>query len=41
VDKKTGITFKGTASWTVTLQSGRYSFRSDAHKTLHGTLTAG
>jgi len=39
VNKKTGVAFKGTARWTVTLQAGKYTFRSDAHKALHGTLT--
>jgi len=31
VNKKTGIAFKGTVHWTVTLQSGTYTYRSDAH----------
>jgi plastocyanin len=31
VNRKTGIAFKGTATWHVTLQSGRYTYRSDAH----------
>ena len=39
VNKKTGIAFKGTVTWTVTLRAGKYAFRSDAHRALHGTLT--
>ena len=38
VNKKTGIAFTGTVSWTVTLKPGAYTFRSDAHKALKGTL---
>jgi len=38
VNKKTGIAFTGTVSWTVTLKPGTYTFRSDAHKALKGTL---
>ena len=38
VNKKTGVAFTGTVSWTVTLKSGTYTFRSDAHKALKGTL---
>jgi len=38
VNKKTGVAFTGTVSWTVTLKSGTYTFRSDAHKALRGTL---
>ena len=32
------LTFKGTVKWTVTLQAGTYTFRSDAHRALKGTL---
>jgi plastocyanin len=39
VNKKTGIAFKGTVTWTVTLKVGKYAFRSDAHRALRGTLT--
>jgi len=39
VNKKTGIAFKGTVKWTVTLQSGKYTYRSDAHPTKKHTLT--
>jgi plastocyanin len=38
VNKKTGVKFTGTIKWTVTLRAGTYTFRSDAHKTLKGTL---
>jgi plastocyanin len=38
VNKKTGVAFTGTVKWTVTLRAGTYTFRSDAHKTLKGTL---
>jgi len=38
VNKKTGVKFTGTVKWTVTLKAGTYTFRSDAHKTLKGTL---
>jgi plastocyanin len=38
VNKKTGVAFTGTVKWTVTLRAGTYTFRSDAHRTLKGTL---
>ena len=38
VNKKTGVAFTGTVSWTVTLKAGTYTLRSDAHKALKGTL---
>jgi plastocyanin len=38
VNKKTGVAFKGTVKWTVTLKAGTYTYRSDAHKGLRGTL---
>jgi hypothetical protein len=38
VNRKTGIAFTGTVVWTVTLAKGTYTFRSDAHRSLHGTL---
>jgi hypothetical protein len=38
VNKKTGVAFKGTVKWTVTLKAGTYTFRSDAQKALKGTL---
>jgi plastocyanin len=36
VNKKTRVAFKGTVTWTVTLQPGTYTFRSDAHTKLKG-----
>ena len=38
VNEKTGVAFKGTVKWTVTLQAGAYTVKSDAHKTLKRTL---
>jgi hypothetical protein len=38
VDRKTGVAFKGTAHWTVTLKSGTYRVSSDAHRTLVRTI---
>jgi plastocyanin len=36
VNRKTGVKFKGTVKWTVTLKAGTYTFRSDAHAKLRG-----
>jgi hypothetical protein len=43
VNKSTGVAFKGTATWTVTLRNGTaYSYRCDPHRsTLRGTFRAG
>jgi hypothetical protein len=38
VNRKTGVAFKGKVVWAVTLKKGTYSFRSDAHAALHGTM---
>lgn len=38
VNKKTGVTFRGRVTWNVTLQPGIYSYRSDKHKSLRGSL---
>lgn len=38
VNKRTGVAFTGTVKWTVTLKAGAYTFRSDAHRSLKGTL---
>ena len=38
VNKKTGIKSKGTVTWTVFLKAGAYTYRSDAHPKLRGTL---
>jgi hypothetical protein len=34
VDRKTGVAFRGTVKWTVSLKAGTYRVWSDAHKTL-------
>jgi plastocyanin len=41
VNKKTGVKFRGTVTWTVTLKAGTYTFRSDAHSKLRGKTTVG
>ena len=38
VNKKTGIRFRGSASWSVKLRAGTYTFRSDATKKLRRTF---
>jgi plastocyanin len=38
VDRKTGIAFKGTAHWTLTLKRGTYRAFSDAHRSLVRTV---
>ena|SRR2546422_217627 len=39
VNRKTGVVFRGRATWNVALQAGRYTYRSDKHKRLRGSLT--
>jgi plastocyanin len=39
LNKKTGIAFRGTSKWSVTLRPGKYVFRSDAAPRTRGTLT--
>jgi plastocyanin len=39
VNRKTGVAFRGKATWKLTLQAGRYTYRSDKHKSLRGTFT--
>jgi len=34
VNKRTGVTFKGTKAWTLKLVEGSYTYRSDAHPKL-------
>jgi hypothetical protein len=34
LSKATGVKFKGTTTWNVTLRKGTCSYRSDAHKKL-------
>src|SRR6266550_2100247 len=38
VNKKTGVAFRGRVTWNVTLQPGIYSYHSDKHKSLRGSL---
>lgn len=38
VDRKTGVPFRGTVKWTVTLTAGTYRVGSDSHKTLVHTV---
>jgi hypothetical protein len=39
VNRKTGVAFRGKATWKLTLQPGRYTYRSDKHKALRGSFT--
>ena len=39
VNKKTGVRTRGSATWNVSLVPGTYTYRSDKHKKLRGTLT--
>ena len=41
VNKRTGVKFKGSTSWTLTLKPGKYTFRSDATKKLKRTFSVG
>lgn len=36
VNKRTSVAGKSTSTWSVTLRKGTYTFRSDAHASLHG-----
>ncbi len=38
VNRKTGVVFRGQKSWSVALQPGVYSYRSDKHAALRGSL---
>jgi plastocyanin len=38
VNKATGVAFRGTTRWMVTLTDGVYTFSSDAHKSLRRTI---
>jgi hypothetical protein len=41
VNKKTGVAFRGSASWKLTFKAGqKYRFRSDSHSSLQGSFTA-
>jgi len=39
VSKATGVAFRGTVTWKVTLRAGTYRFRSDPHPVLNGRFT--
>jgi hypothetical protein len=39
VNKATGVAFRGRVSWKLTLQAGKYVYRSDRHKRLRGSFT--
>jgi len=39
VNRKTGVAFRGRATWRLTLQPGRYTYRSDKRKKLLGRFT--
>jgi plastocyanin len=39
VNRKTGVAFRGKATWRLTLQPGRYTYRSDKHRAMRGTFT--
>ena len=40
VDKKTGVSFTGTKTWTVTLKAGKYTYVCDPHKSfMKGSFT--
>jgi|tagenome__1003787_1003787.scaffolds.fasta_scaffold20936623_2 hypothetical protein len=38
VNKKTGVAFMGKVTWSLSLKKGSYTYRSDAHSGLRGTL---
>jgi hypothetical protein len=37
-NKRTGVKFRGSVTWKVTLRAGSGSYRSDAHRTLRGAF---
>jgi hypothetical protein len=39
IDKKTGVKFRGSVTWSVTFTSGPVTYRSDAHKKLRGSFS--
>jgi hypothetical protein len=39
VNRKTGVSFRGTVTWTVSLKAGRYVYRSDRSRRLRGVVT--
>lgn len=40
-NRRTGVKSKSTATWNVTLRTGTGTYRSDAHKRLHGSFRVG
>jgi hypothetical protein len=38
VNRKTGVAFRGRLTWRLTLQPGRYTYRSDRSRKLRGTF---
>ena len=38
VNKKTGVAARGKATWTLTLKSGKYTYRSDKSRKLRGSF---
>ena len=41
VHRKTGIAFRGTVKWTLSLKAGTYRVGSDAHRSLAHSVTVG
>jgi len=39
VNKLTGIKGRSTVSWTVRLKQGKYTYRSDKNRKLHGSFS--
>lgn len=39
VNKKTGVAARARATWTLTLKPGKYTYRSDKSRKLHGSFT--
>jgi hypothetical protein len=38
VSKASGVAFKGSVTWKLTLKAGSYTFKSDKHAALHGAF---
>jgi hypothetical protein len=38
VNRRTGVAFRGTSTWAVSLKAGRYTYRSDESARVRGTL---
>ena len=38
LSKATGVAFKGSVTWKLTLKAGSYTFKSDKHASLHGAF---